>query len=76
MALSRSSRSSESWISWFVVHIYYLAGFKNRLFVTFQWALSYFTYGRGARLIVGKDWRFYLEDRGGTGDGSQRAPES
>ena len=48
-----------AWMSWLVVHIYYLAGFKNRLFVVLQWAWSYFSYRRGARLIVGKRWRFY-----------------
>ena len=48
-----------AWMSWLLVHIYYLAGFKNRLFVVLQWAWSYFSYGRGARLIVGKRWRFY-----------------
>jgi NADH dehydrogenase len=48
-----------AWISWLVVHIYYLVGFKNRLFVVLQWAWSYFSYGRGARLIVEKEWRFH-----------------
>ncbi len=51
-----------AWMSWLIIHIYYLAGFKNRLFVVLQWALSYFSYGRGARLIVEKNWRFYAED--------------
>ncbi|HEV8067650.1 MAG TPA: NAD(P)/FAD-dependent oxidoreductase [Planctomycetaceae bacterium] len=46
-----------AWMVWLFVHIYYLTGFKNRLFVVFQWALSYLTYSRGARLIVGHDWR-------------------
>ncbi len=41
-----------AWLMWLVVHIYYLIGFKNRLFVLFQWAWSYVTYRRGARLIV------------------------
>jgi NADH dehydrogenase len=44
-----------AWIAWLVVHIYYLTGFKNRLLVVLQWAWSYLTFGRGARLIVGKD---------------------
>jgi NADH dehydrogenase len=39
------------------VHIYYLTGFKNRLLVVLQWAWSYLTFGRGARLIVGDDGR-------------------
>jgi len=43
-----------AWAAWLVVHIYYLTGFKNRLLVVLQWAWSYLTYRRGARLIVGE----------------------
>jgi NADH dehydrogenase len=46
-----------AWMAWLAVHIYYLIGFKNRLLVILQWAWSYITFGRGARLIVGKEWR-------------------
>jgi len=46
-----------AWVFWLCVHIYFLVGFKNRLFVVLQWAWSYLTYGRGARLIVSPDWR-------------------
>jgi NADH dehydrogenase len=45
-----------AWLIWLVVHIYYLTGFKNRLLVVLQWAWSYLTFRRGARLIVPKDW--------------------
>jgi NADH:ubiquinone reductase (H+-translocating) len=31
----------------------YLAGFRNRVSVLVEWAYSYFTYERGARLITG-----------------------
>jgi NADH dehydrogenase len=48
-----------AWIAWIVVHIWYLAGFKHRVFVLMQWAWSYFTLAHGARLIVNKEWRFY-----------------
>lgn len=41
-----------AWMAWLVVHIYYLIGFKNRMFVLFQWAWTYLTFRRGARLIV------------------------
>jgi NADH dehydrogenase len=41
-----------AWIIWLVVHIYYLIGFRNRLVTLFQWAWTYFTYNRGARLIT------------------------
>jgi NADH dehydrogenase len=46
-----------AWIAWLAVHIYYLTGFEHRLLVVLQWAWSYLTFGRGARLIVGKEWR-------------------
>ncbi len=46
-----------AWVTWLVVHIFYLTGFKNRFFVVLQWAWSYLTFRRGARLIVDKDWR-------------------
>ena len=48
-----------AWVAWLLVHIYYLSGFRNRLIVLFQWAWSYFTFARGARLIVEKKWRSY-----------------
>jgi NADH:ubiquinone reductase (H+-translocating) len=41
-----------AWVAWLAVHIYYLIGFRNRLLVLIQWAWAYFTYQRGARLIV------------------------
>jgi len=46
-----------AWIAWLAVHIYYLTGFEHRLLVVLQWAWSYLTFGRGARLIIGKEWR-------------------
>ena len=46
-----------AWLIWLVVHIYYLTGFKNRLLVVLQWAWSYLSFRRGARLIVNKEWR-------------------
>lgn len=48
-----------AWWVWLVVHIYYLNGFRNRLSVLIQWAWSYLNFSRGARLIVGKEWRSY-----------------
>lgn len=52
-----------AWLMWLVVHIYYLTGFKNRLLVVLQWAWSYFTFHRGARLIVNKEWRIHPAER-------------
>lgn len=48
-----------AWVAWLVVHIYYLSGLQNRLLVLIQWAWSYVTFGRGARLIVEKRWQSY-----------------
>jgi NADH dehydrogenase len=42
-----------AWLSWLFVHILFLIGFQNRILVFIQWAWSYFTYERGARLITG-----------------------
>ena len=44
-----------AWLAWLFVHILFLIGFRNRLLVMIQWAWSYFTYDRGARLITGSD---------------------
>ena len=42
-----------AWMAWLFVHILFLIGFRNRLMVMIQWAWSYITYERGARLITG-----------------------
>jgi len=52
-----------AWVIWLVVHIYYLTGFRNRLFVVISWAWSHMTYRRGARLIVEKEWRSNTSDQ-------------
>jgi NADH:quinone reductase (non-electrogenic) len=41
-----------AWLLWIFVHIFFLIGFRNRIIVMFEWAWSYFTYERGARLIT------------------------
>ena len=42
-----------AWLAWLFVHLFFLIGFRNRFIVMFQWAWSYVTYERGARLITG-----------------------
>jgi NADH dehydrogenase FAD-containing subunit len=42
-----------AWMAWLFIHILFLIGFRNRLMVMIQWAWSYITYERGARLITG-----------------------
>jgi NADH dehydrogenase len=50
-----------AWLMWLLVHIYFLSGFKNRLFVLMQWSWSYLTFARGSRLIESRDWRSYTD---------------
>jgi NADH dehydrogenase len=40
-----------AWLTWIFVHIFFLIGFRNRVMVLIQWAWSYLTYARGARII-------------------------
>jgi NADH dehydrogenase len=42
-----------AWLSWLFVHLMFLIGLRNRLLVLFQWACSYLTFSRDARLIYG-----------------------
>ncbi len=44
-----------AWLAWLFVHIFFLIGFRNRILVMIQWAWSYLTYERGARLITGSN---------------------
>lgn len=44
-----------AWLAWLFVHLVFLIGFRNRLVVLLEWARSYLTHGRSARLIVGDD---------------------
>ena len=44
-----------AWMLWVLVHIFFLIGFRNRLFVMIEWAYAYLTFRRGARLITGVD---------------------
>lgn len=42
-----------AWLAWLGVHLVFLIGFRNRVAVLMQWTYSYFTYKRGARIILG-----------------------
>jgi NADH dehydrogenase len=41
-----------AWLTWLGVHISYLIGFRNRIAVLLEWAWSYATFTREARLIT------------------------
>jgi NADH:ubiquinone reductase (H+-translocating) len=41
-----------AWVTWLVVHLFYLIGFQNRLLVLIRWSIGFATRGRGTRLIT------------------------
>lgn len=41
-----------AWLAWLFIHLIFLVGFRNRAAVLFQWAYSYLTYKRSARIIT------------------------
>jgi NADH:ubiquinone reductase (H+-translocating) len=41
-----------AWLAWLFIHLIFLIGFRNRIAVLFQWAYSYFSYKRSARIIT------------------------
>ena len=41
-----------AWWFWLVAHLFFLIGFRNRIIVLVNWAWSYWTYQRHARIIV------------------------
>ena len=43
-----------AWVTWLVVHLFYLIGFQNRLLVLIRWSIGFATRGRGTRLITGQ----------------------
>jgi NADH dehydrogenase len=46
-----------AWLLWVFVHIFYVIGFRNKILVLIQWAWSFLTFRRGARLIRSKIWK-------------------
>lgn len=41
-----------AWFVWAFVHIFYLIGFRNRLFTFLSWVGNYVTYNRAVRLVL------------------------
>ena len=44
-----------AWWFWLAAHVFFLIGFRNRLVVLLDWAWAYWSYQRGARIILGAD---------------------
>ncbi|MCA9289648.1 MAG: NAD(P)/FAD-dependent oxidoreductase [Phycisphaerales bacterium] len=43
-----------AWLLWSLVHVYFLIGFRRRMFVMLSWAWNYVVFAKGARLITGR----------------------
>ena len=44
-----------AWWFWLGAHVFFLIGFRNRLVVLLNWAWAYWSYQRGARIILRMD---------------------
>jgi NADH dehydrogenase len=43
-----------AWFVWMFIHLISLVGFRNRVITFFNWSYNYFSFDRGARLIIRK----------------------
>ncbi|MDX3910704.1 MAG: NAD(P)/FAD-dependent oxidoreductase [Sphingobium sp.] len=46
-----------AWLAWSLVHLMLMVDFRSRLSVYINWSWAWFTYGRGARLLMGEPGR-------------------
>jgi NADH dehydrogenase len=44
-----------AWYVWMFVHLMAIVGFKNKVLTFFSWMISYFSYDRSNRLIIGRN---------------------
>jgi len=44
-----------AWLFWLFIHIFFLIGFRNRLMVLADWAWSYMTFARNARIVMARE---------------------
>ncbi len=67
-----------AWLLWLFVHIFFLIGFRNRVAVILQWAWSYLTWRRGARLITdtAEQWRLIADRRAAAPPDAGPLPET
>lgn len=48
-----------AWWFWLAAHVFFLIGFRNRIVVLLNWAWAYWSYQRGARIILGDKTDFH-----------------
>ncbi|MCG6874458.1 MAG: NAD(P)/FAD-dependent oxidoreductase [Betaproteobacteria bacterium] len=54
-----------AWLAWLFAHIYFLIGFRNRFVVLMEWAWSYWTFERHARIVIGESAAPRTDERQG-----------
>lgn len=65
-----------AWLAWLFVHLLYIVQFGNRVLVLVQWAWSYLTWQRSARLITAPAARPPSPPAQGTSPAESRTPLS
>ncbi len=63
-----------AWVTWLLVHLVFVIGYRNRLAVLAQWGWTYLFYTRGSRLITGSQELPGWKDQPGVHDASKGAP--
>jgi NADH dehydrogenase len=43
-----------AWLTWMFIHLLFLVGFRNKAVTLINWIVNYFSYDRGARVIIRK----------------------
>ncbi len=71
-----------AWLAWVFIHVLFLAGFRNRLVVLFDWAVAWITFRRGARVVSDgaaarrlEQWRDSRPKLPGEGNRTSTLPE-
>lgn len=48
------SKGLIAWIIWMIIHLLSIIGFRNKTIVLLNWMISYISYDKGMRLIIGE----------------------
>ena len=51
-----------AWLLWSFVHLMSISGFRNKLLVGLNWAISYFSYEKSNRLII-RNYKVKMQDK-------------
>ena len=43
-----------AWLTWMLIHLLFLVGFRNKAVTLINWIVNYFSYDKGSRVIIRK----------------------